>query len=678
MDCDFTDLVATLIVTMFVHNLDGPLPVPFYDRRPATLLLTSMDLRLTPTCFESRFERVHGPWIPVEQRFNWMWRRASFLLEVSCLQEELSKCLEHEETFGRCVMFVTDMISQPMLPETIVLPARVSAPGHIDVLIDVCNACGVKIHDHNRSSHVVLLPCSHAYHAFCYAHLVEKGKCLLKDCPRVISVEDQSLLKKKPLEPCPITESSCFKTAGKYTGNDAVMPAYKTSMEAKFVDVLLDESVLVFSESSCYRTTADKDTGNDAVTPAYKTPVEGLVDESVPAVTPAYKTPVEGLVDESVPVNAAGLFIKIRTDETVTPVISEEAMAPTSTISENAGWVSVLSSTAILAYPFAIRAALKLNVFEILRQHGPLSAQQITHLLPRPVSNPRAPLLLDRLLHLLSSSSSPALPHPLLAVSLSPPSTFIYSLLPSSKYFLKDAQGVCIAEFMSDRTLELVSAFRHLDSVIVDGGDGFHKEFGHKISHNVAEHADKFAGVMASMTLILMEELLDVYDGLKDVGTLVDVGGSTGYTLIHILDKYPHLQGINLDQPHIVSKGLTHPRLKHVDGNMLESIPLSDGALLKCVLHDWEDDECVTILKNCKSAFTNGQGKVVVVDFYAPELVDGAARTHHYEILMMSTHGGKLRTAAEYMSLGQAAGFSEVKFVCSVNEYAVLEFHQSN
>ncbi|MCO5580315.1 hypothetical protein L7F22_034181 [Adiantum nelumboides] len=339
-------------------------------------------------------------------------------------------------------------------------------------------------------------------------------------------------------------------------------------------------------------------------------------------------------------------------------------MAPSSnsTILEDAGWVSVLTSTAILAYPFAIRAALKLNVFEILRQHGPLSAQQITHLLPRPVSNPRAPHLLNRLLHLLSSSSSssPALPHPLLAASLSPPSTFIYSLLPSSKYFLKDAQGVSIGEYMSDHTAELVGTFRHLDSVIIDGGNGFRKEFGHKISHYVAEHADKFAGVMESMTLILMEQLFDAYDGFKDVGTLVDVGGSTGYTLIHILDKYPHLQGINLDQPHIVSKGLTHPRLKHVGGNMLESIPPSDGALLKCVLHDWEDDECVTILKNCKSAFTNGQGKVVVVDFYAPELVDGAARTHHYEILMMGSHGGKLRTAAEYMSLGQAVGFGSL------------------
>lgn len=134
-----------------------------------------------------------------------------------CVQEELSKCLERKETFCLYATFVTDMIRQPMLPETIVLPARVSAPGHSVVLIDVCNACGVKIHDHNRSSHVVLLPCSHAYHAFCYAHLAEKGKCLVKDCPGVISAEDQSLLKKKPLEPCPVTGEKIVSTGKKHT-----------------------------------------------------------------------------------------------------------------------------------------------------------------------------------------------------------------------------------------------------------------------------------------------------------------------------------------------------------------------------------------------------------------------------------------------------------------------------
>ncbi|MCO5560841.1 hypothetical protein L7F22_014461 [Adiantum nelumboides] len=39
MDCDFTDPVATLIVAMFVRDLDGPLPMPFYDRRAEDIVV---------------------------------------------------------------------------------------------------------------------------------------------------------------------------------------------------------------------------------------------------------------------------------------------------------------------------------------------------------------------------------------------------------------------------------------------------------------------------------------------------------------------------------------------------------------------------------------------------------------------------------------------------------------
>ncbi|KAH7287211.1 hypothetical protein KP509_32G043900 [Ceratopteris richardii] len=249
-------------------------------------------------------------------------------------------------------------------------------------------------------------------------------------------------------------------------------------------------------------------------------------------------------------------------------------------VSENAEWVSVLSYTTALTAPFAIQAALKLNVFEILNRHGQLSAQQIIDLLPRPCTNPHAPALLDRLLHHLSSKS-PTFPCPLLTASLSPTSSVIlYSLLPPSQYFLKDANGVSVGECVSQQVLHFLDTFRHLDAVILDGGDGFQKEFGHHISHHIAEHTPKLVAAMASMTAVLMPQLLDAYDGFADVGTLVDVGGCTGYTLIHILDKYPDLKGINFDQPQIVTSGAIHPRLTHVGGNMLEAIPQADAVFM--------------------------------------------------------------------------------------------------
>lgn len=348
--------------------------------------------------------------------------------------------------------------------------------------------------------------------------------------------------------------------------------------------------------------------------------------------------------------------------------------------SENQDWLSVLRYTTLLSFPVALHAAVKLNVFEILSKHGgpdsKLSAHEIAHFIPS-VTNPRAPDLLDRVLHLLSSQTP--FPHPLLSSSITiDPSTTKqirhYALLPPSKYFLRDENGVSLGEWRAKQVMDRLDCFKYLDAVIVGGGNGFDRAYGHKISHHVAEHAGELAAVMSSFTALFMEQFLEVYDGFQGMESLVDVGGSTGSTLKHILDKYPHLMGINFDQPHIVSAAPAHPRLRHVGGNMLESIPSADAALLKLVLHDWEDDECVKILQNCKQAVTPEHGKVIVAELHVGDTAGDPIIGHQLDILMMSSHGSKTRTVEDYTKLGIAAGFTNVKVACLVNDYIVLEF----
>lgn len=178
---------------------------------------------------------------------------------------------------------------------------------------------------------------------------------------------------------------------------------------------------------------------------------------------------------------------------------------------------------------------------------------------------------------------------------------------------------------------------------------------------------------MSSMTKMFMTQFLEVYDGFKDVGSVVDVGGSSGTALKLILDKHPHLMGINLDQPHIVAAGVAHPRLKHVGGNMLENIPSADAVFIKYILHDWEDDECLKILTNCQKAFTSKHGKVIVADIYVTSSLDGVLPAHQLDVLTLASHGGKMRTIAEYKKLGKVAGF-DVKIACIVNEVVILEY----
>lgn len=72
-----------------------------------------------------------------------------------------------------------------------------------------------------------------------------------------------------------------------------------------------------------------------------------------------------------------------------------------------------------------------------------------------------------------------------------------------------------------------------------------------------------------------------------------------------LLDKYPHLRGKVLERPEVISDrtrlwahrmGISD-RSEYVAGNMFESVPDADTYIMKLILHDWNDDECVQILQ---------------------------------------------------------------------------------
>ncbi|ERM97017.1 hypothetical protein AMTR_s03202p00005850, partial [Amborella trichopoda] len=109
--------------------------------------------------------------------------------------------------------------------------------------------------------------------------------------------------------------------------------------------------------------------------------------------------------------------------------------------------------------------------------------------------------------------------------------------------------------------------------------------------------------------------LLSEYEsGFSGLTTLVDVGGGTGTTLSEIVKAHPHISGINFDLPHVVSTAQDYPGVVHVGGDMFVSIPHADAVLMKWIFHDWEDEECVKILKQCKKSIPKNGGKLIIVD----------------------------------------------------------------
>ncbi|MGH2371297.1 MAG: methyltransferase [Chloroflexota bacterium] len=146
--------------------------------------------------------------------------------------------------------------------------------------------------------------------------------------------------------------------------------------------------------------------------------------------------------------------------------------------------------------------------------------------------------------------------------------------------------------------------------------------------------------------------------------TVVDVGGGNGIVLTAILQRYPHLRGAVLDQPHLMEdtrKVMTHygvdARTQLVPGDFFEGVPQGDVYVLKTILHDWDDARAARILERCRQAMSP-RGRVVVVERLLPERAAQGAGGFLGDVMMLVETGGQERTEGEFCALFAAAGLA--------------------
>ncbi|XP_020212673.1 anthranilate N-methyltransferase [Cajanus cajan] len=329
--------------------------------------------------------------------------------------------------------------------------------------------------------------------------------------------------------------------------------------------------------------------------------------------------------------------------------------------------------------PMALRTSFELGIFDILGKAGEgakLSAKEIA--LEIGSNNPQAPAMLDRLLCLLVS-------HSLLSCSVSqqPPHQRLFSLARGSKYLVTDPHGVSLG---SSLTLLLDEVFykswSELKGSILEGGVAFDRAHGmHAFEYPSVDPRfnDVFNKGMTGITTQIMKRILELYKGFEHVTKLVDVGGGLGVNLKLITSKYPHIQAINFDLPHVVQHAPDYAGVEFVGGDMFLSVPSGDAIFMKWILHDWSDEHCLKLLKNCYSAIPE-DGKVIVVDSIVsivPETTATAKGALGSDLVMMTQNpGGKERTRQEFIELAEGSGFSGVTFICCVCGYWVMEFYK--
>jgi O-methyltransferase domain len=169
------------------------------------------------------------------------------------------------------------------------------------------------------------------------------------------------------------------------------------------------------------------------------------------------------------------------------------------------------------------------------------------------------------------------------------------------------------------------------------------------------------------------------FSGLRKV---VDVGGGHGFLLATILKSNPTMRGVLFDLPDVVAgagqileNSGVRDRCEVVGGSFFDALPTGgDAYVLRQIIHDWDDDRALAILRNCRAAMA-GKGKVLVIDRQIAPHHREAMRVLHVDLEMLVNVGGMERTDTEYRSLFENAGFrlARIAPLMDVSGFSVFE-----
>jgi len=195
------------------------------------------------------------------------------------------------------------------------------------------------------------------------------------------------------------------------------------------------------------------------------------------------------------------------------------------------------------------------------------------------------------------------------------------------------------------------------------------------------QHPDEWAlfdQLMAANTAPAARAVAAAYD-FSRVGTIVDVGGGRGALAIGLLTAHPHLRGVVFDQPAvaagareaIAAAGLAD-RCEVVGGDFFAAVPDGgDAYVLKFILHDWDDERSMAILRACRHAMPH-DGRLLVIELLVPQgNAPSFAKTQ--DVNMLINLGGWERTEAEHRALYAAAGFDLTRAIPAQGELHILE-----
>lgn len=304
-----------------------------------------------------------------------------------------------------------------------------------------------------------------------------------------------------------------------------------------------------------------------------------------------------------------------------------------------------LAELADYVLPFAIRAACELGVADQLVA-GPLPVSDLAR---RCDADPGA---LQRVLRALAGKNIFTECEPGV-FALTPLAQPLRSDHPVS---LREAYPFLIGDLL---------AWARFDHTLRTGQSSFEYVHGTGYWEYMANHPEesrRFDGSQAAGTQLELRTLLSAYNSWTGLTTVADLGGGNGTFLAGLLARFPHMNGILFDQPHVVAgahdvmrdAGLTD-RCRIVGGSFFDGVPAgADAYLLKRVLWSWTDDRARRLLDQVRAAMCEDSKLLVHEPVVYPGDSDEVGKV--YDLILLAMGGGCARTEKELGVLLDGAG----------------------
>jgi len=166
-----------------------------------------------------------------------------------------------------------------------------------------------------------------------------------------------------------------------------------------------------------------------------------------------------------------------------------------------------------------------------------------------------------------------------------------------------------------------------------------------------------FSQSMSSFSYSFDQPLVNAYD-FSTCKQVTDVGGAEGRLLKIIKNQYPSIKPVLFELPHAIEQAKqndTEGILNYEEGDFFNSIAASDCYLIKYILHNWNDENCIKILQNCRKSIAPN-GRVLIMDMLIKE-DEPQVFEKSLDMVMLVLLQSKERTKEEFEELLNKAGF---------------------